>query len=133
MPLKNEKFGENGAVEASLLKRETTQVTSEAQEGKPRAKSGCNTQTNSGANAGITFPRYNSSRDKPCCGCGDEVDWSPWAGSGRKQNKVNRKSLQPTAFPCYNADSGEGSAHCRIYIFVHLLVSASAPAKPNGC
>jgi hypothetical protein len=37
----------NGAVKASLLTHETTQVISVAQDGKPRAKTGPNTQTNS--------------------------------------------------------------------------------------
>jgi hypothetical protein len=42
-----EKTETSGAAKASLLTRETTQVTPVAQEGKPRAKTGSNRQKNS--------------------------------------------------------------------------------------
>jgi hypothetical protein len=44
---KQANYEATGAVKASLLTRETTQVTPEAREGKPRAKTGRNTQINS--------------------------------------------------------------------------------------
>jgi len=45
--LKQANYEAIGAAKASYLTRQTTQVTPEAQEGKPRSKTGRNTQTNS--------------------------------------------------------------------------------------